>query len=599
MNIENNKYYDIPMKWIGLSYSKYIKEYFPSNKSIYPILVVVSAVFNLLLLSGSIFMLMVYDEILPSYSFESLIGLSFFLMIALGFQGSLEHLRNRIVALTGRHFEQSIARSLLQRTLDAEVRRSIPDTAQPSRDLDVLHGFFASTAPMALLDLPWIPIFLGVIFSFHWILGLVCLIGGAIVVLIAFWTDKLAAAEVAATTQNNASRLRFLENARQNAEIIQALGMQEQITGRWTHLSQVYTRQGDITNGRLSTLRTFSRTFRLFLQSLILATGAALVIAGQATGGVIIASSILSSRALGPIDSIIANWQILSSAKQAWNRLANFLKAEAGEDDRTLLPRPSHSLSIQKAFAVAPGTQTILLRDISFAITAGEVLAIVGASGSGKSSLARLLVGVISPIQGSVRLDGAALDQWEPDVLGKFVGYLPQDVGLFEGTIAENISRFDRSATSEEIVAAAVQAGVHDMIVRMSDGYDSAIGAGGRGISAGQRQRIALARALFREPFLIVLDEPNSNLDGTGDEALNRALALAKSRGAIIIIVAHRPSSLATVDKLLWLDNGAVREFGTKAEVLPRITASTAAPAGNKASADRSAFRAGNLKASL
>jgi ATP-binding cassette subfamily C protein len=557
--------------WFGLARSGELLQALPGGREVIGMIMGMSAALNVLLLSGSIFMLLVYDQVLPSHSVPSLIGLVVLLVVAFAFQAALDHLRHRISGAAGEMLERTLSDRVFGLVLEAELTRGGRDAGQPVRDLDLLRNFLASPAPMAVLDLPWMLLFMGVLFAFHWILGLVCLVGAVLVVSLTLWTDRMTTSQVEAGTRTGAERSGFLEACRRNAEVVRALGMRRAIDVGWQRLSETHAEVNSAAGERLSAMRTFSRTFRQLLQSLILATGAWLVIDGQASGGVIIASSILSSRALGPIDAAIAHWRTLIAARQAWNRLALRLVQSPEALARTELPRPKQSLVVEALSAVVPGTQTLLFRDVSFGLAAGETLAVVGASGSGKSSLVRTLVGVLDPIRGAVRLDGAALDQWDPDLAGQFIGYLPQDVELFDGTVAQNIARFDPAATSDEVVAAAEQAGVHDLIVHMPAGYDTVLGPGGRNLSAGQRQRIALARALFREPFLVVLDEPNSNLDAAGDAALDRAIAGAKARDAIVIMVAHRPSALAQIDKLLWLDAGVVRAFGLKAEVLPRL----------------------------
>jgi len=577
--------------WFGLARSGDLLGALPGGRQVLGMTFGMSAALNVLLLSGSIFMLMVYDQVLPSHSIPSLIGLVFLLCIAFAFQAALEHLRHRIAGASGEMLERSLSDRVFGLVLEAELTRGGRDAAQPVRDLDLLRNFLASPAPMAVLDLPWMLLFMGVLFVFHWILGLVCLVGAALVVSLTLWTDRMTTAQVEAGTRSGSERTTFLEACRRNAEVIRALGMRGSIEGGWQRLSETHAEVNDAAGERLSAMRTFSKTFRMLLQSLILATGAWLVIDGQASGGVIIASSILSSRALGPIDAAIAHWRTLIAARQAWNRLSVRLAASPEGQPRTELPRPSKALAVEALSAVVPGTQTLLFRDVTLGLAAGEALAVVGASGSGKSSLVRALVGVLPAIRGAVRLDGAGLDQWDSDLAGQFIGYLPQDVELFDGTIAQNIARFDPEVTSEEVVAAATHAGVHDLIVHLPQGYDTVLGPAGRNLSAGQRQRIALARALLRDPFLVVLDEPNSNLDANGDQALNHAIAAAKARGAIVVMVAHRPSALAEIDKLLWLDNGAVRAFGPKAEVLPRLTGqppAAPAPVAAKAPADPS-----------
>ncbi len=562
---------------LGLAASAELVGALPGGRQVLWLVVGMSAALNALLLAGSLFMLLVYDEVLPSHSVPSLVGLVGLLVIAYGFQGGLEHLRQRLAAAAGEMAERSLSDRVFLLVLRAGSSRGGPvpgqrDPGQSVRDLDALRGFFAGQAPLALLDLPWVLLFLGLLFVFHWMLGLVCLAGAAVLVVLALVTDRMTAQGLEAATRTGSERFLFLEACRRNAEVIRALGMAGAVQGGWQRLGSAHAEANGGTGERLGAMRTFSKTFRLLLQSLILATGAALVISGEATGGVIIASSVLSSRALAPIDSAIGNWRGLAAARAAWNRLAERLEACPVDPARTRLPRPARELAAENLAAIVPGSQTVLFRDVVFTLSAGESLAIVGASGSGKSSLARTLVGQVEPVRGAVRLDGAAIDQWEPDVAGTFIGYLPQDIELFDGTIAQNIARFAAGARDEEVVAAAELAGVHELIVRMAEGYDTLIGPQGRVLSAGQRQRIALARALFRDPFLVVLDEPNSNLDAAGDSALNCAIAGVRRRGGIVVVVAHRPSALAEIDKLLWLDNGEVRAFGSKAEILPRLT---------------------------
>ena len=543
----------------------------PGGREVLGTIVAMSAALNVLLLSGSIFMLMVYDEVLPAHSVPSLVGLVIMLVIAFAFQAAFEHLRQRITQASAEIFSQNLTNRVFSLVIQTELTRGGREAAQPVRDLDLLRNFFTGQGPIAILDLPWMLIFLAVLFVFHWLLGVVCLIGALLLVGLTILTDRLTAAQVESATVSSSQRSTFIEACRRNAEVIEALGMRGQMQDRWRKMSDQHAGINDEAGDKLSAMRTFSKTFRLLLQSLILAAGAWLVISGSATGGVIIASVILSSRALAPIDSAIGNWRGLIVARQAWNRLAERLSQMPVASNKTALPRPSNNLAVDGLSAVAPGTQILLFRDISFQLKAGDTLAIVGASGSGKSSLSRALVGLLEPIRGAVRLDGASIDQWEPDLAGTFIGYLPQDIELFDGTIAQNIARFDAAATSLEIVAAARQAGVHDLIVHLPNGYDTVIGPSGRNLSAGQSQRVALARALFRDPFLIVLDEPNSNLDANGDIALNSAIAGARDRGSIVIIVAHRPSALAEISNLLWLDEGVMRACGPKGDILPKL----------------------------
>ena len=366
--------------------------------------------------------------------------------------------------------------------------------------------------------------------------------------------------------------------SRRNAEVLVAMGMAGRLTKRWSEANENYLagnqRASDVTGG----LGAIAKVLRMMLQSAVLGVGAYLVIHQEATAGIIIAGSILSARALAPVDLAIAHWKGFVAARQSWHRLNRLLEQLPARTAQTLLQDPSSRLSVEGVSIVPPGDQKIIVQDVTFALEAGTGLGVIGPSGSGKSSLVRALVGVWQPVRGKVRLDGAALDQWSSDVLGRHIGYLPQDVELFAGSVAQNICRFDPEASSEAIIAAAKEAGVHEMIIKMRDGYDTQIGEQGTALSAGQAQRVALARALYGDPFLIVLDEPNSNLDTEGDEALTRAVRAARERGAIVVVVAHRPIGIEAVDQLLVLKDGRVQAFGPKETVLGQVLQRVAPP---------------------
>ncbi|HEY4747070.1 MAG TPA: ATP-binding cassette domain-containing protein, partial [Steroidobacteraceae bacterium] len=358
-----------------------------------------------------------------------------------------------------------------------------------------------------------------------------------------------------------------------------AMGMSGRLTKRWSEANEKYLagnqRASDVAGG----LGAIAKVMRMTLQSAVLAVGAYLVINQEATAGVIIAGSILSARALAPVDLAIAHWKGFVAARQSWHRLNRLLESLPAQLPPTLLQNPSKRLSVEGVSIVPPGDQKVIVQDVTFALEAGSGLGVIGPSGSGKSSLVRALVGVWQPLRGKVRLDGAALDQWSSDVLGRHIGYLPQDVELFAGSVAQNICRFDPEAGSAAIIAAAKEAGVHEMIIKMRDGYDTQIGEQGTALSAGQAQRVALARALYGDPFLIVLDEPNSNLDTEGDEALTRAVRSARERGAVVVVVAHRPIGIEAVDMLLVLKDGRMQAFGPKEQVLGQVLQRVAPPA--------------------
>ncbi|GJE25182.1 type I secretion system permease/ATPase [Methylobacterium organophilum] len=537
-----------------------------------------SALVNLLYLTGSLFMLEVYDRVLPSRSVPTLLGLAAIVLVLYGFQGLFDVLRNRLLVRIG----ASVDRAFGRRTYDAVVQAPLVaarhgDGLQPLRDLDQVRTFLSSPGPAALFDLPWIPLYLLLCFAFHPWIGAAVLGGALLLVSITLVTDLLTRRPSRAAAAAAGQRYALAEAGRRNAEVLRAMGMTPRTGDLWAEASERHLvaqrRVSDVAGG----FGAMAKVLRLTLQSLVLGVGAYLVIEGEATGGIMIASSILVARALAPVELAVAHWKSLVAARQGWGRLKAFLAAFPNERLSVALPAPCESVRVEALTVTAPGLEHALVDDATFALRAGEGLGVIGASGSGKSSLIRALVGIWGPVRGCVRLDGATLDRWPPDVLGRHIGYLPQDVELFAGTVAQNIARFDPDAASAAIVAAARAAGVHDLVCALPKGYDTPIGEGGAALSGGQRQRIALARALYGAPFLVVLDEPNSNLDAEGEDALNRAIRDVRARGGTVVIVAHRPSALAAVNRLLFMAEGRVRAFGPKHEVLSALKRPTAA----------------------
>ncbi|MGA7805308.1 type I secretion system permease/ATPase [Bradyrhizobium sp.] len=540
---------------------------------------VMSCIINLLYLTGSMFMLEVYDRVLPSRSVPTLIGL---IVLAAGLymaQGVLDVIRSRILGRVGTALDEA----LNARVFDTIVRLPLMiggrnEGLQPLRDLDNVRSFLGGMGPSAFFDLPWLPFYLAICFAFHVLIGVTALAGAIILVSLTLITEYMSR-QPARQAIGLASRRNDLAAAsRRNAEVLVAMGMSGRLTKRWSDANEKYLagnqRASDVAGG----LGAIAKVLRMMLQSAVLGVGAYLVIHQEATAGIIIAGSILSARALAPVDLAIAHWKSFVAARQSWHRLNRLLEQMPVKATPTLLQSPSSQLSVEGLAIVAPGDQKVIVQDVTFALSAGSGLGVIGPSGSGKSSLVRALVGVWQPVRGKVRLDGAALDQWSSDLLGRHVGYLPQDVELFAGTVAQNVSRFDPEAKPDGIIAAAKEAGVHDMIVKMRDGYNTEVGEQGTALSAGQAQRLALARALYGDPFLIVLDEPNSNLDTEGDEALTRAVRGARERGAIVVVVAHRPIGIEGVDQILVLKDGRMQAFGPKETVLaqvlqPRVTA--------------------------
>lgn len=528
-----------------------------------------SCMINILYLTGSMFMLEVYDRVLPSRSVPTLVGL---VILAGGLyvaQGVLDLLRGRILVRIG----MSLDEVLSPRVFETVVRLPLVsggrgEGLQPLRDLDAVRAFLSGMGPGALFDLPWLPLYLAICFAFHPLIGVTALVGAIILATLTVLTEWFTQAPWREATAQAARRSDLAAAGRRNAEVLVAMGMAGRMTQRWTEANQTYLegnrRASDVAGG----LGALAKVLRMMLQSAVLAVGAWLVINQQATAGIIIAGSILSARALAPVDLAIANWKGFVAARQSWRRLNVLFAALPMRSAPTLLQDPARRLTVENLGVVPPGSQQVAVGDVSFELEAGQGLGVIGPSGSGKSSLARALVGVWAPQRGAVRLDGATLDQWSPEVLGRHIGYLPQDVELFAGTIAQNIARFDREARPEAIIAAAKQAGIHELIVSMREGYDSQIGEQGCVLSAGQAQRVALARALFGEPFLLVLDEPNSNLDRDGDEALTAAVLAVRARGGIVVVVAHRPVGLAGVDHVLVMAGGRRQAFGSKEAVL-------------------------------
>ena len=540
-----------------------------------------SFMINILYLSGSFFMLEIYDRVLPSRSVPTLVALTILVAGLYVAQGFLDVVRSRILVRIG----SSLDESLSARVYDTVVRLPLVgggkgEGLQPLRDLDSIRGFLSSAGPSALFDLPWLPLYLGICFIFHPLIGLTALGGAIVLIILTLMTEAMTKIPAQRSTGYAMRRNDLAISSRRNAEVLVAMGMAGRLAQRWGETNRDYLdnqqRASDVSGG----LGGVAKVLRMFLQSAVLAVGAWLVINQQATAGIIIAGSILSARALAPVDLAIANWKGFVAARQGWNRLNKLLARMPVRDDPTLLDSPTKKLSVEGVTVVPPGEQQrVVAQDITFALEAGNGLGIIGPSGSGKSSLLRALVGVWQPARGNVRFDGAAIEQWSSDVLGRHIGYLPQDVELFAGTIAQNIARFIPDAEAAGIIAAARDAGVHDLIVRMREGYDTQIGEHGSVLSAGQAQRIALARALYGNPFLVVLDEPNSNLDTEGDEALTRAIQSVRARGGIVIVVAHRPVGIEAVDMVLFLRDGRTQAFGPKDQVLAQVLQRPAVPA--------------------
>lgn len=533
---------------------------------------VFSGVINLLTLSGSLYMLQVYDRVIPSRSVATLLGLSLIVLFAYLLQGYFDALRMRMLTRVGALFDAGLQEPIHLALASLPLRgASSTLVQQPLRDLDQIRVFLSGMGPTAFLDMPWIPIFLIALFLFHPVIGIAATLGAAAIVAMTMAAERRSAGPANVAMQGAIERQTLADATRQNADVVRALGMTGRFTARWAGANERFLRENVRAMEIHANLGAAAKVLRYVLQSAMLGIGAYLVVIEQASGGIMIASSIMMGRALAPIEVALSTWKQLVAARQGIVRLREILKVAAvSGKPGVVLPRPRRELSVQNLTVAPPGSGRAIVNNATFTLTAGTGLALLGPSASGKSTLTKALVGVWPAARGVVRLDGAALDQWHHDELGRYLGYLPQHVALFDGTVAENIARFDDAASSQAILDAAQTAGVHDMILRLPNGYDTRTGESGMALSAGQRQRIGLARAVFGNPFLVVLDEPNANLDSEGEAALTQAIAKLRAAGRIVIVVSHRPSALVALNMAMVLYEGRIVAFGPREEVFSR-----------------------------
>ncbi len=528
-----------------------------------------SAFVNLLMLTGPLFMLQVYDRVLGSRSEETLLALFILVVFLFAMMGVLDLARARVMSRVAARFQAWLD----ARVFRASLTRSalFPGEAPAAmglRDLDSIRQLLAAPVFLAIFDLPWAPLFLLAVFLFHPWLGLLASAGGVVLIVVT-WANQALTRRAVLSAQAALQRSdRLAEQLRDEADLIQSLGMRGAAFARWLSARSEAMRETMVSGDATGAFSTFTRTFRLFLQSAMLALGALLVLKGELTAGAMVASSILMGRALAPVEQSIGGWPSVQRAQEAWRRLSLLLATQPEDAPRTALPRPRALLEANQLTVVPPGHNQAALRMVSFRLDPGQALGVIGPSGAGKSTLARAITATWKPASGWIRLDGATLDQYDPDVLGDHIGYLPQRVTLFDGTIAENIARLSAAPDDAAIVRAAQKAAAHQMILDLPQGYDTRVSQAGGRLSGGQIQRIGLARALYGNPVLLVLDEPNSNLDNDGSVALNAAIRSIKAEGGSVIIMAHRPAAIQECDLLLLLDSGARRAFGPRDEVL-------------------------------
>lgn len=548
-----------------------------------------SAFINILMLTGPLYMLQVYDRVLISGSAVTLLSLSVLMVAMFSFMGLLEFCRGRVLLRVADKFE----RDLGGRTFDAWMTHGLggqaAKRAQPLNDISTLRQFISGNAPGTFFDIPWVVVYIAVIFLLHWSLGVMAIVGTIIIFLSALYNEISTRKPQMESLKFKRAEQVFAQQAHRNTDAISAMGMGGNMRARWQQLNSQGTGEAVRAGDRSGSAQSFTKGFRMIIQSGILGMGGFLAIKGIITPGAMIAGSIILGRALAPVQMAIGQWRGFNAARDAFHRLNAFYDMTDERGETISLPEPVGKIDVEHVFAGPPGAPRATLSDLNFSLEAGQGLGVIGPSASGKSTLARLLVGIWRPQKGNIRLDGATFDQWNRGELGPYIGYLPQGVELFDGTIAENIARFNPSASDESVWEAARMAGVHDMVLRLEDGYQTRIGEGGAVLSGGQVQRVALARAVYGRPKLVVLDEPNSNLDSDGDAALAQAIRALRGAGSTVIVMAHRPSAISEVDQLLMLKDGRQIAFGPKDEVLKSMTRSV--PPKQPPSTDLSARR--------
>jgi len=538
---------------------------------------VFSFLVNLLGLTGSLFMLQVYDRVLSSRSVETLVALfllisGLYLLMAL-----LDYARGRVMARVGARFQSALDRRVFEATLRRSsnpAERAVPASAL--RDVDAVQQLFTSPVLLALMDMPWAPFFMVSLFLFHPMLGWAGLAGGAVLVALTVANQMITAGRVTQAQGALQGAYFFAEQVRSGAEVVLSQGMRGAMSRRWVARRNEGLARSLSANDWTGSFTAFTKTFRMYLQSVMLAIGAYYVMRGETSAGAMIASSILLGRGLAPIEQALGQWPLVQRAQTGWASLARYLAATPINPEVTRLPVPAASLAVRGVTVAAPGTRVPTIRNVSLTLEPGQALGVIGLSGSGKSTLARALLGYWPLAGGEIRLGGATLDQYDPDDLGRHIGYLPQAVTLFAGTVAENIARMAERPDPQAVVAAAMRSNAHEMILRLPEGYDTKLEGNDSQLSGGQRQRIALARALYGDPVLLILDEPNSALDAEGSEALNLTVRQFKAAGKAVIIMTHRPIAIAECDVLLMMEGGSVTAMGPRDEVLAKVLTNAA-----------------------
>ena len=520
---------------------------------------------NLLALTSSVYMLQVYDRVLASRSLPTLAYLTLFATACLVTLALLEMVRSRLLVRMGIRFDAALAALVFRQTLEAGRN------SQGLRDVEQLRTFFAGPTTLSLLDAPWMPLYIALVYLLHPWLGHVALVGAVALLALGLWNERSTRDLLSRSATESAASARFAESAARNSEVLRALGMVPALSDRWRVQHQAGLGLQGVASDRAGNVSAIAKAFRMLLQIGILGVGAWLVILQQTTAGVMIAASIIMGRGLAPLEAAIGSWRSVLTARDSYKRLRTELGAQAQGSAKMALPRPTGHLVFDGVHAGPPELRHVGLQNLAFEVRPGSVLGVTGPSGSGKSTLARVAIGIWRAKAGSVRLDGANIADWSRDELGPALGYLPQDVELFAGTVADNIARYG-SADATAIVAAATTAGAHDVILALPEGYDTVLGAGGANLSGGQRQRIALSRAIYGDPSCVVLDEPTAHMDAEGEAAVRHLLTQLKNRGCSVLVIAHRPALLTASDHLLVLVDGRIAKYGETSELLPTFT---------------------------
>lgn len=559
------------MRDLSISKETYLRETLLTCRVMLKYILICGCIVNLLMLSTPLYSMQVLDRVLSSYNLDTLLMLSLVIILALILLVLIQGARSFAMNMMGNWFEEKLSSEVFANSIRMSNESRAFANSQQLRDLQTIKTYMTSPGLVAIMDTPWALIFIVVLFILHVYIGALTVIGGALLILVGIVADRATKPLLESNNENFIKSMRNVEQATRNAEVVQVMGLLSNINSSWQKLNKKIQATQALFTSRQAIFSELTKFLRMLLQIMVTALGAYLVLKGEFSSGAIIASSSLVGRALAPFEVAITSWKGFVNSRKAYQRLNEpFVKYKEVEKVMSL-PEPKGQIEVENAYYSYQGSIKHCIKGVNFDVEPGEALAIVGASASGKTSLVKLIVGIYNPAIGSVRLDGACLKDWNKQELGQYIGYVPQDIELFSGTIKDNIARMNPDANAEDVIEAAQITGVHNMILQLPKAYDTEIGIDGSALSGGQKQRIALARAFYGNPKLIVLDEPNSSLDQQGEEALSVAIGVAKERKITTIIISHRFAILALADKILCINEGMVTKFGSKKEVMDQM----------------------------